>query len=51
MNDGYHNDPAINEAGVFGTRPPSCQLMRLRKPIVSNFMPGTDAMQALPSTL
>ncbi len=29
MNDGYRNDPAINEAGVFGTRPPFCRSKRL----------------------
>ncbi len=31
MNDGYRNDPAINEAGVFGTPSTILQLMRLPK--------------------
>ena len=30
MNDGYRNDPAINEAGVFGRRRRFCRLTRWR---------------------
>jgi hypothetical protein len=40
MNDGYRNDPAINEAGVFGTPATILPIDAIQETqIVSNFMP------------